>query len=199
MADIFPTGYFAASRFLKGLPPAEAASTICAVIGCGPVGICAIASALTVCSTVYAIDGVPERIAEAEKIGAKPLLLSDDVDAAIKAATEGRGADVVLDVVGHTSAMELALKLVRPFGKTNSIGMYSDDLVLSGPVLYGKNVTCAWGRCPVRSLFEEALECLFRVQGSVGCLCERSMGLEDAQEAFRLFDARKVHKVVLVP
>jgi threonine dehydrogenase-like Zn-dependent dehydrogenase len=39
MADIFPTGYFAASRFLKGLTPAEAASTICAVIGCGPVGI----------------------------------------------------------------------------------------------------------------------------------------------------------------
>jgi threonine dehydrogenase-like Zn-dependent dehydrogenase len=46
MADVFPTGYFAASRFLKDLPKAQQEDTVAVVLGCGPVGICAIASAI---------------------------------------------------------------------------------------------------------------------------------------------------------
>lgn len=199
MADIFPTGYFCASRFLNPLSMEEANSSVTAVVGCGPVGICAIATALNRCNTVFAIDMVPERLAEAERLGAKPLLLTEDPASAIKAATDGRGADIALEVVGSLDAMQLCVDIVRPFGCISSVGVQTETVALQGPVLYGKNLTIAWGRCPVRGIFEEALATLIKVQNSVAFLCERTMRLEEAAEAYRLFNERKVHKVVLKP
>ena len=199
MGDIFATGYFCASRFLKTLPKEEAKSSVVAVVGCGPVGICAIATALTMCDTVFAIDMVPERLAEAERLGAKPLPLTGDPGSAIKAATEGRGADIVLEVVGSLDAMRLCVDLARPFGYISSVGVLTETIALEGPVLYGKNLTVAWGRCPVRGIFEEALETLIQVQDKVAFLCERTMSLEEATEAYELFNSRKVHKVLLKP
>ncbi|KAL0934054.1 alcohol dehydrogenase GroES-like domain-containing protein [Colletotrichum truncatum] len=197
MGDVFPTGYFCASRFLQPLKPEVAKKTAVVVVGCGPVGICAIASALTWSDTVYAIDMVPERLEEAARLGAKPL--SGDVVAAVKAATDGRGADVVLEVVGGPEAFALCLEMVRPFGHISSVGVQAKPLTLSGPLLYGKNVTIAWGRCPVYGIFDEALQCLIKVQDQVAFLCEKQMRLEDAVEAYELFNARKEHKIILTP
>ncbi|KAM5344563.1 hypothetical protein ACJ41O_013098 [Fusarium nematophilum] len=56
MGDIFPTGYFCASRFLKSLPKEEARSSCTVVVGCGPVGICAIAAATKWCDNIFAVD-----------------------------------------------------------------------------------------------------------------------------------------------
>jgi len=95
MADIFPTGYFAAARFLKNLNERDRKEYTAVVVGCGPVGICAIVCALTMVDTVYAVDSVPERLEEAKKLGAKVINLKDNPVEKIKAATEGRGADVV--------------------------------------------------------------------------------------------------------
>lgn len=197
MADIFPTGYFCASRFLKPLPQPEAGSSVVAVVGCGPVGICAIAAASTWCNNIFAIDMVPDRLDEAERLGAKPLDLSLDPKTAIQAATNGRGADIVLEVVGTPEAMGLCIDLVRPFGNISSVGVQTSPVTFDGPSLYAKNVTIAWGRCPVRGIFEEALACLGCVHEKVAFLCEREMSVEDAAEAYKLFNERKVHKVLL--
>jgi threonine dehydrogenase-like Zn-dependent dehydrogenase len=199
MGDIFPTGFFCASRFLKSLSPKEARSSVVVVVGCGPVGICAIASALTMCDTVLAIDPVAERLAEAEKLGAKPIYPTSDPMSAIKDVTNGRGADLALEVVGTQHSLRLCLDLIRPFGCISSVGLQTQELSLSGPVLYGKNVTIAWGRCPVRGIFDDALSCLVEVQNKVAFLCERTMNLEDAAEAYKIFNERKVHKVLLCP
>ena len=81
MADIFPTGYFAAQRYLKNLNDRDRKEYTAVVIGCGPVGICAITAALTMVDTVYAIDSIPERLAEAEKVSVPfPLDLADKID-----------------------------------------------------------------------------------------------------------------------
>lgn len=199
MGDIFPTGYFCASRFLQPMSPQEAKDTIVAVVGCGPVGICAIAAALTWADAVYAIDLIPERLAEAEKIGAKPLRLDEDPVGTIQTATDGRGADLALELVGGPEPFQLCLRLIRPFGIISSVGVQAHDLTLHGPTLHAKNVKVEWGRCPVYGIFDEALECLVKVQDKVSFLCDREMKLEDAVEAYRLFDSRKVHKIILVP
>ena len=123
MADIFPTGYFAAARFLKDLDERDRKEFTAVVVGCGPVGICAITCALTMVDTVYAIDSVPERLEEARKLGAKVINLKDDPVSKIKAVTEGRGADVVMEVVGHADAFQLSFDLIRPWGKISSIGV----------------------------------------------------------------------------
>jgi threonine dehydrogenase-like Zn-dependent dehydrogenase len=197
MSDIFPTGYFCASRYLKNMPRSEAEESVVVVVGCGPVGICAIAAALTWCPTVYAVDLVPERLAEAEKIGAKALLLDESVEATIKAATNGRGADVVLEVVGNHDAMQLSLAMVRPFGYISCVGVYLGNYTFSGPTLHAKNMTIAWGRCPVKGIFQESLDCLAKVQDKVGFLCDLHMPLEDASQAYEIFNQRKAHKIIL--
>jgi threonine dehydrogenase-like Zn-dependent dehydrogenase len=196
MADIFPTGYFAAARFLKNLNARDRKEQTAVVVGCGPVGICAITCALTMVDTVYAIDSIPERLAEAEKIGAKVILLNGDPVSKIKAATDGRGADVVMEVVGHADALMLSLDLIRPWGQISSIGVHTEKLELNGLNLYGKNVTMAFGRCPVRSIFEEALQLLVQEQAKVAFLCGKTMSLEDAPQAYKDFEQRKVHKIV---
>lgn len=196
MADIFPTGYFAAARFLKDLSPRNRDEFTTVFIGWGPVGICAITSALTMVKTVYAVDSVPERLAEAEKIGAIPINLSVNPVEKIKAATSGRGGDVVMENVGHADAFMLGFDLIRQWGKISSVGVHTEELPLNSLMCYGKNVTMSFGRCPVRSIFEEALAVLVREQEKVGFLCGTIMSLEDADQAYRNFEARKVRKLV---
>ncbi|KAJ6027359.1 hypothetical protein N7499_000914 [Penicillium canescens] len=182
MADIFPTGYFCASRFLNTLSAEEAKSSATAVAWCGPFGICAIATALTRYDTVFATWS---HLAEAECLGAKTLLLTEEPGAAIEAATDGRGADDVLELVGTLDAMRLCLDILRPFGSIGSVGAQTETVALEGPVLDGKNVTIAWGRCPVHGIFEKALQTLGKVRDKMSFLGECSMKLEEAAEAYR--------------
>lgn len=196
MADIFPTGYFAAARFLKNLPARDREEYTTAVIGCGPVGLCTIACALTMVKTVYAIDRVPERLAEAEKLGAIPIHLNDSPVEKIKAATDGRGADVVMEVVGHADAFMLAFDMIRPWGQISSIGVHTEQIPLNGILCYGKNVTMIFGRCPVRSVFDEALVQFQKLHPKLAFLTGEIMSLEDAPQAYKDFEANKVHKVV---
>ena len=123
MADIFPTGYFAASRFLKNLSDRDRKEFTCVVIGCGPVGICAITCALTMVDTVIAIDSVDDRLKEAAKLGAKTINLNDDPIPKVKEVSGGRGADVVIECVGHSDAWQLAFDMIRPLGQISSIGV----------------------------------------------------------------------------
>ena len=196
MADIFPTGYFAASRFLKNISQRDRDEFTTVVIGCGPVGLCTITSALTMVKTVYAVDSVPERLEEAKKLGAIPIALNDSPAEKIKAASGGRGADVVMEVVGHADAFMLAFDMIRPWGQISSIGVHTEQLPLNGLLCYGKNVTMAFGRCPVRSIFEDALRVLVQEQKKVAFLCGKTMSLEDAPQAYKDFEARKYHKIV---
>ena len=196
MADIFPTGYFAASRFLKNISQRDRDEFTVVVIGCGPVGICAITCALTMVKTVYAVDSIPDRLKEAEKIGAIPINNSEKVVEKIKAASGGRGADVVIEAVGHADAFMLAFDMIRPWGQISSIGVHTEQIPLNGLLCYGKNVTMAFGRCPVRSVFEDALAVLVKEQKKVAFLCGKTMSLEEAPKAYKDFEARKVHKIV---
>jgi len=52
------------------------------------------------------------------------------------------------------------------------------------------------GRCPVRSIFPEALEALKRKHQLLGFMSDKIMGLSQAIEGYELFDAGKVQKVV---
>lgn len=72
----------------------------------------------------------------------------------------------------------------------------TEQLPLNGLLCYGKNVTMSFGRCPVRSIFEEALALLVQEQKKLAFLCGKTMDLEDAPQAYKDFEARKVSKIV---
>lgn len=88
------------------------------VIGQGPIGILLAALAKRTGATVLTSDLYEQRHAIARKFGLdRPLDARGDVVAAAKAATEDRGADVVLVAVGADALIRTAMDAVRPGGR----------------------------------------------------------------------------------
>lgn len=142
MADIFPTGFFGVKSALSLAPPTlNIQESTLVVIGCGPVGLCAIiAAAEQKPKHLFAIDGVDSRLEQARQLGAEPLNFMSDkagMMARILEATEGRGADLVVEVVGLSPALRTAFDIVRPFGVISSIGVHNAEvgLMRSGGVV----------------------------------------------------------------
>ena len=125
------------------------------MIGCGPVGLCAlIAAAEYKPKALLAIDGVQARLDTAKSLGAEPwnyLTQKEQIFRRIKELTDGRGADIVIEVVGHSSTLDMAFQLLRPWGVISSVGVHNGEIPWTGNQAYGKNLSIKMGRCPVRS------------------------------------------------
>ncbi|KAK3333246.1 chaperonin 10-like protein [Cercophora scortea] len=202
MADIFPTGYYGAKSafgLLQNLPATEATVV---VVGCGPVGLCAIVSALAYRPKhLFAVDSVESRLELARQLGAEPLNFKDAeaMLRRVKEVTEGRGADAVIEVVGLSPALRTAFDLLRPFGAISSIGVHNAEIPWNGNNGYNKNLRIQMGRCPVRSIFPEALAVLAKNQDKFSFMFDKIMPLSDAVEGYDLFDKMKVQKVIFKP
>ncbi len=132
MADIFPTGFFGARNAFRMLDPRERVDACVVVVGCGPVGLCALLSVLDYKPKhVFAVDSIESRLELAKKLGAEPLNFAKDKDAMfarVKEVTDGRGADAVIEVVGLSPALRTAFDLVRPWGVISSIGVHNAEV-----------------------------------------------------------------------
>jgi threonine dehydrogenase-like Zn-dependent dehydrogenase len=71
-----------------------------------------------------------------------------------------------------------------------------EQIPWTGNQAYNKNLRVQMGRCPVRSIFEEALQKLKAKQHLLGFMFEKVMPLSEALEGYDLFDKMKVQKVV---
>ena len=94
LSDVLPTAW-------QGVQYAELpeGGTL-AVLGLGPVGQFASRIGRHLGHRVLAVDPVPERRAMAQRHGIETFDLTDDVVEQIRAATDGRGPDSVVDAVG---------------------------------------------------------------------------------------------------
>lgn len=132
MADIFPTGYFGVKSALEMMPRLRAQDATIVVVGCGPVGLCAIASAAALHPRhLFAVDSVSDRLDQARNLGAEPLNFvanKTGLKDRIAQVTGGRGADIVVEVVGLSPALRTAFDLVRPFGAISSIGVHNAEV-----------------------------------------------------------------------
>lgn len=103
----------------------EAGSKV-VVIGTGGVGLNSIqGAALSDCAKVIAIDISNEKLAAAKRFGATDTINSawQDTPAAVRALTDGRGADYVLVTVGLKSVIEQGFALIRKGGTLVLVGM----------------------------------------------------------------------------
>ncbi|KAK4456105.1 chaperonin 10-like protein [Podospora aff. communis PSN243] len=202
-ADIFPTGWFGARNAFNALQPQPATEAVVVVVGCGPVGLCAIISALEhKPKHLLAVDSVDSRLELARKLGAEPLNFLQGKEAMlnrVKEVTDGRGADAVIEVVGLSPALRTAFDLLRPFGAISSIGVHNAEIPWNGDEAYGKNLKLQMGRCPVRSIAPEALKVLVKNQQKFDFMFDKLMPLADAVEGYDLFDKMKVQKVIFTP
>lgn len=102
------------------------------LIGLGPVGLCALINALEYKPKhVLAVDSVQSRLDLAKSLGAEPWNFLEDrkgLDARVKELTEGRGADVVIEVVGLSAALRMGFELLRPWGTLSSVGVHNAEV-----------------------------------------------------------------------
>ncbi|PBP17346.1 hypothetical protein BUE80_DR011915 [Diplocarpon rosae] len=203
MADIFPTGYFAAQNAFTGFDTDTIRQSVVVLIGCGPVGLCALINALEYQpKVVIAVDRVESRLALARKLGAEAWNDQTDragLEARVKELTDGRGADTVIEGVGHTDALKTGFDLLRPWGNISSFGVHNGPMPWTGNQAYGKNLKVQMGRCPVRSLFSDALAQLQKHQDKLDFMMDKFMPLSQAVEGYDIFNKMQVHKVVFVP
>jgi propanol-preferring alcohol dehydrogenase len=194
LGDAALTPYHAIARSRAALVP----GTTAVVIGIGGLGHMAvqILRALTP-ARVIAIDAADAKLELARAVGADEAWnASDDVAARIKTATNGNGAELVVDFVGADATLAIASHAVRIGGDVTIVGMALGTLPVNFvTVPYEASVqTTYWG-----SLLEltEVLD-LARA-GRLRAHVER-FALEDAPVAYqRLRDGTVDGRAVVVP
>ena len=132
MADIFPTGWFGAKNAFKEMTPKQISESTVVVIGCGPVGLCALVNAVDYKPKhILAVDSIESRLELAKSLGAEPWNFQKDregLDSRVKELTDGRGADAVIEVVGLSAALKMGFELLRPWGVISSIGVHNGEV-----------------------------------------------------------------------
>lgn len=102
------------------------------VIGCGPVGLCALINAEEYKPKhLLAVDSIQSRLDLAKSLGAEPWNFQTDregLDKRVKELTDGRGADVVIEVVGLSPALKMGFELIRPWGVISSVGVHNGEV-----------------------------------------------------------------------
>lgn len=198
LGDILATGYYCARQ--AAIQPGHTQ----VVVGCGPVGLMAIWAAQKMgARRIFAVDQVPHRLALAAAWGATPLNFREsDILAEIREATEGRGADSALEVVGLESAVRSAFDLLRPGGTLSAVGVCTGTHLPFSPVeAYDRNLTYRVGRCPARSLIDELIGHAMADRTQLVSLFSHAMSLKEGPEAYQMFDRKtdQCMKVLLRP
>jgi threonine dehydrogenase-like Zn-dependent dehydrogenase len=187
LGDVFSTGYFCAEN--AGVNR----EGVNVVIGCGPVGLMTIIAARHLGSEkLFAIDLSNERLQMAKEFGAVPLNpLSVDIKATILNGTDGRGADAVMEVVGSSDALRLAIDLLRPGGTISSVGVHTaKNFSFSPGEAYDKNLIYKVGRCPAHYYAEKLLKEEVIQQYPVENIITHRFALEVGATAYEVFDKK---------
>jgi alcohol dehydrogenase len=174
---------------------------VVAVLGLGPVGLCAVQAAKACgAAKVFAIDSVPERLAVAASYGAEAVHLGEqDARAMIRAATEDRGVDVSIDAVGDPKVLESAIRLTRACGNIQCIGVYAERAEVHMGLLWLKTLTLRGGQANVLAHVDRVLAMLAEGVLDPSALVTHHMKLDQAPEAYAVYDRREALKIVLTP
>jgi threonine dehydrogenase-like Zn-dependent dehydrogenase len=196
VGDILSTGFFGAER--AEIKPGD----VIAVVGAGPVGLMA-----TMCAQLFGpartfvIDMVDSRLEIAQELGGIPIN-SKRVHPvqAIEAETDGVGADASIECVGLLPAVDTAIHCVRGGGTISMVGVPSAVLgEFPYMRMWLKSLTFRAGWCNVQKYMRPLLDLIAAGRLHPEKIISHRMKLAEAEEAYRMFDAREATKIVLTP
>jgi len=170
------------------------------VFGCGPIGLLVIQMAKVSGAThIIATDKLDHRVEAAKGFGAHQVYFAEDDSrlSQIRAATNGRGLDVAIEVAGTQAAVDDAFAAVRPGGKVILAGIPDNDRTsFSASVARRKGLTIKLVR-RMKHTYPRAIELVSRGLIDVRSLVTHNFPLEEAREAFRLAERREGLKTII--
>ena len=194
LTDAGLTPYHAVKRSLPLLVPGS--TTV--VIGAGGLGHMAVQILREVCpTTIVAVDSREDALSLASGVGAHHGVLAGPTAAEeIRDLTGGKGADVVLDIVGADDTLALAAAITRPLGHLTIVGIGGGMLPVSFfGIGYEVSVaTTYWGTIP------ELMEVLALAEAGRLHARVQEFSLEDATSAYdAMRDGTVQGRAVIVP
>jgi putative phosphonate catabolism associated alcohol dehydrogenase len=180
------------------------------VQGAGALGLYAVAVAKARgAASVIAIDGVPERLELATAFGADAVLdlnelaTPKDRTKAVRRMTDGQGADVVVEVVGHPSAIDEGLQMLAQFGRYVEIGNINvgQTFAFDPSRFVFSNKTMVGVSLYDPAVLSRALAFLDRHQHTLpfGRLAAASYPLDDVNAAFAAADGKRDVRASIAP
>src|SRR5262245_6188753 len=193
--DVMGTGYHAVRH------AGVVAGDTVAVLGLGPVGLCAVQAAQASGAVrVFAIDSVEERLEVASGFGATPIhLTEEDPKKRVRGATDGRGVDVVVDAVGDPAPLAMAISLARDAGIVSGIGAYAGKGEVPIGLAWLKGLQLRLGLANVIAHVDRVMALIEAGKLDPSPLVTHHMKLDDAAEAYEIYDRREALKIVLSP
>jgi len=176
-----------------------------AVIGCGGVGIAAIAGAkLAGATTIIAVDIDPAKVELAMANGATHGINSREEDPveAIRALTGGNGADVVIEAVGRPETYKQAFYARDLAGRVVLVGVPTPEMQIELPLadVFGRggSLKSSWyGDCLPSRDFPMLVEQYKLGRLDLDAFVSERIGLGDIEEAFtKMHDGKVLRSVV---
>ncbi len=182
----------------------QVASKKVAVIGCGPIGLLAIASIKALgAAEIYAVDVIDERLDLSEDVGSTHRFNSKEVDVVeeIMKVTGGVGVDAFIDASGNVHAINQGFKFLRKGGQVGLVGLPSKPISLdlgSDVVFKEAKITGFHGR----KMFDTWTKMENMLSNNllyVDPVVTHVMPLEKYHEAVELLKQGKGSKIILIP
>jgi len=176
-----------------------------AVVGLGPTGVMALEIALhRGPAKVFALEPVEHRRNTiAERFGIEAFAPSEEAINYIKEATEGRGVDKVIEMVGTPESLTEALQLIRPGGTIAALGVFTDDSYnLNLADVFFRDINMHMhGFASVYPQMWEAQRAMLGGVVNPEPLFTHRFSLDEVATAYDVFGNRKegVHKVLITP
>ena len=151
---------------------------------------------------IVAVDVDPGRLALAAELGAHHLINSatDDVAAAVRALTQGRGADVAFEAVGLEATVRGAIHAVRKGGTVTLIGNLAKDVSLPLQAVVTRQIRLQ-GSCASSGEYPECLDLIASGKVDVDRFISAIAPLEEGPRWFDRLHRREpgLLKVLLKP
>lgn len=187
VGDILSSGYFGAE--MCQIKHGE----IVAIIGSGPVGLCAMMCARIMgASKIIAIDIDDKRLQVAEANNLADIVLNPlrtNVEEAVIYLTKSIGVDSVIEAAGTKETFELAWKIARPNAIIGIVAMYDRNMILPLPDMYGKNLTFKTGGVDAVHC-KKLLQLISDKKISTNFLITHEFLLEEIETAYELFQSK---------
>ena len=180
------------------------------VQGAGPVGLCAaVLAQLRGAGSVIVVGGPAVRLDAATRFGADAVIdigstTPQERLAAVRDATQGRGADVTIEATGAPGAVPEGMRLTRDAGRYVVVGQYTD----AGDATFNPHRDLNQKHLEIRGCWGSDVGHVYRsvqVMARYGRqfpwteLISREYGLDSAQTALEDVAAQRVVKALIVP